>query len=145
MDLDFNKIVRLQKLRREKENLHKEEHSLTTPMLTDRSLIGEIYKQFLHQLSQRDCSPHPASVIQRKKFIFIILYLYSPSSLAGGKLLNGLREELSRVLGIPSQSTISDNCADVVFLYQTYSEFSKDVESLYASLINSLKINQLID
>ena len=36
----------------------------------------------------------------------------------------GLREEMSRVLGIQSKSTISDNCADVVFLYQNYGDFS---------------------
>ncbi|EGF56682.1 hypothetical protein HMPREF9446_02102 [Bacteroides fluxus YIT 12057] len=78
------------------------------------------------------------SVTQRKKFIFIILYLFSPSSLAGGKMTAGLREEMSRVLGIQFKSTISDNCADVVFLYQNYGDFSGDIEYLYTEIVNRI-------
>ena len=85
------------------------------------------------------------SVTQRKKFIFIILYLFSPSSLAGGKMTAGLREEMSKVLGIQSKSTISDNCADVVFLYQNYGDFSGDIEYLYTEIVNRLKFKGLIN
>ena len=57
----------------------------------------------------------------------------------------GLREEMSKVLGIQSKSTISDNCADVVFLYQNYGDFSGDIEYLYTEIVNRLKFKGLIN
>ena len=137
MELDFNKIIRLKKIRIEKSELSEEENILTSPVLKDKSLIHEIYKIFVELLNKRGCPPNIDSVTQRKKFIFIILYLFSPSSLAGGKMTAGLREEMSRV--------ISDNCADVVFLYQNYGDFSGDIEYLYTEIVHRLKIKGLIN
>ncbi|RHT78644.1 hypothetical protein DW736_18185, partial [Coprobacillus sp. AM28-15LB] len=93
----------------------------------------------------RGCAPNIDSVTQRKKFIFIILYLFSPSSLAGGKMASGLRPEIAKVLGVQSECTISDNCADVVFLYQNYGDFSGDIEYLYTEIVNRLKFKGLIN
>ena len=140
MELDFNKIIRLKKIRIEKSELSEEENALTTPILKDKSLIHEIYKIFVELLNERGCPPNIDSVTQRKKFIFIILYLSS-----GGKMTAGLREEMSRVLGVQSKSTISDNCADVVFLYQNYGDFSGDIEYLYTEIVNRLRIKGLIN
>ena len=140
MELDFNKIIRLKKIRIEKSELSEEENILTSPVLKDKSLIHEIYKIFVELLNKRGCPPNIDSVTQRKKFI-----LFSPSSLAGGKMTAGLREEMSRVLGIQSKSTISDNCADVVFLYQNYGDFSGDIEYLYTEIVNRLRIKELIN
>lgn len=145
MELDFNKIIRLKKIRIEKSELSEEENAISAPMLSDKSLIYEIYKIFAEILNERDCPPCLENVTQRKKFIFIILYLFSPSSLAGGKMTAGLREEMSKVLGIQSKSTISDNCADVVFLYQNYGDFSGDIEYLYTEIINRLRFKGLIN
>ena len=44
MELDFNKIIRLKKIRIEKSELSEEENILTSPVLKDKSLIHEIYK-----------------------------------------------------------------------------------------------------
>ena len=96
MELDFNKIIRLKKIRIEKSELSEEENVLTSPILKDKSLISETYKIFIGLLNERGCPADIDSVTQRKKFIFIILYLFSPSSLAGGKMTAGLREEMSR-------------------------------------------------
>ena len=141
MKLDFNKIIRLKKIRIEKSELSEEENILTSPILKDKSLIHEIYKIFVEVLNERGCPPNIDSVTQRKKFIFIILYLFSPSSLAGGKMTAGLREEM----GVQSKSTISDNCTDVVFLYQNYGDFSGDIEYLYTEIVNRLKFKGLIN
>lgn len=145
MELNFERIIRLKKIRIEKSELSEEENILTTPVLTDKGLISEIYKIFVDLLNERGCPPNVDSVTQRKKFIFIILYLYSPSTLAGGKMARGLRENMSLVLGIQSKSTISDNCADVVFLYQNYGDFSEDIEYLYTEIINRLELKGLIN
>lgn len=45
MELDFNKIIRLKKIRIEKSELTEEENVLTSPILRDKSLIEEVYKR----------------------------------------------------------------------------------------------------
>ena len=145
MTKEFSSIVELKSIREQKSRLSEREQELSSPILTDFTLIPEIYEWFREILSDADCPPNPESVTQRKKFIFIILYLFSPSSLAGGKMTAGLREEMSRVLGVQSKSTISDNCADVVFLYQNYGDFSGDIEYLYTEIVNRLRFKGLIN
>ena len=135
MELDFDKIKRIRKIRSVKSDLSKEENILIKPILSDKKLIPLIYKKSDEGIS---------TVMQRKKFIFIILYLYSPSSLAGDKMASGLRNELSKVLGIQAKSTISNNCANLVFLYQNYIDFRNDVEFIYNKILSWLKIYGLI-
>lgn len=144
MEINFDKIIRLKKIRIEKSELSEEENCISTPILSDKSLIHEIYKIFSAVLSERDCPPRIDSVNQRKKFIFIVLYLFSPSKLAGGKIIHGIREEMQKVLNIHSNSTISDNCDDVVFLYQNYDDFCRDIEYPYTEILNRLKVKGLI-
>lgn len=144
MEFNFDKIIRIKKIRIEKSELSDEENKLTTPSITDKSLIPEIYNVFRELLDERGCAPNIESVIQRKKFIFIILYLFSPSTLAGGKMASGLRDYLADILGIYSKSTISDNCSDIVFLYQNYADFSDDIAWLYNRIVERLKEKGLI-
>ena len=66
MELDFNKIIRLKKIRIEKSELSEEENALTTPILKDKSLIHEIYKIFVELLNERGCPPNIDSVTQRQ-------------------------------------------------------------------------------
>lgn len=138
MELDFEKIIRLKNVRIEKSNLSEKEQVLSKPLMDDRGLIKEIYTKFVEVLNERCMPPVVGSVLQRKKFIFIILYLYSPSTLAGGKMPKGLRDEICQTLGVNSVSTISDNCADVVFLYQNYPDFSKDIDGLFAAVMERI-------
>lgn len=145
MELNFNNIITLKKIRIEKSELSEKETSLSKPFLTNKGLIAIIYDLFVEILNERALPPNVESVTQRKKFIFIILYLFSPSTLAGGKTVCGVREEMSRVLGIHSKTTISDNCTDVVFLYQNYGDFSADIEYLYTEILNRLKVKGLIN
>ena len=73
------------------------------------------------------------------------MYLFSPSSLAGGKMTAGLREQMSRVLGVQSKSTISDNCTDVVFLYQNYGDFSVELEYFEIEFVYRIKFKGRIN
>lgn len=138
MELDFNKIVNLKSIRVEKSNLSEKEQVLSRPLMNDRGLIKEIYTKFVEVLNERCMPPIAGSVLQRKKFIFIILYLYSPSTLAGGKMLKGLRDDICNVLGLNSVSTISDNCSDVVFLYQNYPDFSNDINDVFKAVMERI-------
>ena len=66
MELDFNKIIRLKKIRIEKSELSEEENALTAPILKDKSLIHEIYKIFIELLNERGCPPNIDSVTRGK-------------------------------------------------------------------------------
>lgn len=140
MEFIFSKVVRLKTLRAEKSRLSEEETDLSKPVLEDRSLISGIYQEFESLLGVEDSERKISRVYRRRMFILIILYLYDPSSLAGGKLLSGLRDEISRVLGVSSACTVSNNSADVVFMYQNCKEFREGVDSLFSKLMDRVEL-----
>ena len=114
------------------------EKELTEPTLTDLNMIETLYGWFQEIISQKEMF-RLGNVTQRKKFIFIILFLYSPSTLAGGKMKNGLRNKLAEVLGVSAQTAISDNRNNLVFSYQLYKYFRQDVDWIYGEMMKRLK------
>ena len=109
-----------------------------------QSLIPEIYDWFKELLAGMDCPPNLESVTQRKKFLFIVLFLFAPSVLAGGRLPNGIRAEIAGVFPDVSPCVISNNIADVSFIYQQYKDFRQDIEYLYNLIVERLKAKGLI-
>lgn len=134
----FSEISELKSVREQKCRCSARERELTTPQLTDLELIPVIYGWFREILSHRSPASSWGSVAQRKKFIFIILYLYSPGTLVGVKMVNGLRDKISEVVNINSRSTISDNCVNALFMYQNYKSFRSDIENIYAEIMKRL-------
>ena len=141
MTKEFSSIVELKSIREQKSRLSEREQELSSPILTDFTLIPEIYDWFKDLLAGMDC---PESVTQRKKFLFIVLFLFAPSVLAGGRLPNGIRAEISGVFPDVSPCVISNNIADVSFIYQQYKDFRQDIEYLYNQIIERLKNKGLI-
>lgn len=135
----FSEISELKSIRDQKSRLSEREAELSNPILSDLNLIPKVYQWFNEISENRDCPPRKDSVRVRKQFIFIILFLYSPSVLAGGKMPKGLRKAISDAVNLHSESTVSDNCADVVFLYQNYKDFRRDIDYLYSEIIDRLK------
>lgn len=144
MTKEFSSIVELKSIREQKSRLSEREQELSSPTLTDFSLIPEIYDWFKDILSDIGCPPNIESVTQRKKFLFIILFLFAPSVLAGGRLPNGIRAEISGVFPDVSPCVISNNIADVSFIYQQYKDFRQDIEYLYNHILERLKVKGLI-
>lgn len=138
MTKEFSSIVELKSIREQKSRLSEREQELSSPILTDFTLIPEIYEWFREILS------NPESVTQRKKFLFIVLFLFAPSVLAGGRLPNGIRAEISGVFPDVSPCVISNNIADVSFIYQQYKDFRQDIEYLYNQILKILKVKGLI-
>lgn len=136
---EFSSIEELRSIRSEKSRLSEREYELSYPMLEDMDLIPDIYEWFKEFLENRPLPPNINSVLQRKKFLFIILFLYSPSTLAGGRITNGLREELSKLFPNVSPCVISNNISDVYFIYNQYKETRKEIEEIYTEIINKLK------
>lgn len=140
MTKEFSSIVELKAIREQKSRLSEREQELSAPMLTDFTLIPEIYSWFKEILSQSDCPPNFESVTQRKKFLFIVLFLFAPSVLAGGRLPNGIRAEIAGVFPDVSPCVISNNIADVSFIYQQYKDFRQDIEYIYIHILEKLKL-----
>lgn len=144
MTKEFSSIMELKAIREQKSRLSERERELSSALLHDVSLIPEIYSWFKDVISETDCPPNPDSVMQRKKFLFIVLFLFAPSVLAGGRLPNGVRAEIARVFPDVSPCVISNNIADVSFIYQQYKDFRQDIEYLYNQILERLKVKELI-
>ena len=120
---EFSVVSELKAIREQKSRLSERENELSTPVLSDLELIPVIYEWFKEVLSEMAFPPQVESITQRKKFLFIVLFLFSPSVLAGGRMPNGVRKSLEEVFPNVKPCTISNNLADVVFLYQQYKDF----------------------
>ena len=77
--------------------------------------------------------------IQRKMFVFIIVLLYSPSTLAGGCLNRGVRDGLAYALKLNAPSAVSRICSDLIFSYQHYRDFRLDVDNKIALMEGKLR------
>lgn len=142
---EFSVVSELKAIREQKSRLSERENELSTPVLSDLELIPVIYEWFKEVLSEMAFPPQVECITQRKKFLFIVLFLFSPSVLAGGRMPNGVRKSLEEVFPNVKPCTISNNLADVVFLYQQYKDFRQDIEYLYTEIVNRLRIKGLIN
>ena len=142
---EFSVVSELKAIREQKSRLSERENELSTPVLSDLELIPVIYEWFKEELSEMAFPPQVECITQRKKFLFIVLFLFSPSVLAGGRMPNGVRKSLEEVFPNVKPCTISNNLADVVFLYQQYKDFRQDIEYLYTEIVNRLRIKGLIN
>lgn len=142
MDNYTSIISEIKLIRRQRALLAKRESEISKPKLTDQELLPELYRCF-RQLCPSQ-SERRRSVRTRKQFIFIILMLYSPAALAGGKILPGLRDRIAEVLDLTASSTISNNLSDLDFLYQNYKDFHDETNQIYAGIIHYLKSRNLL-
>ena len=138
MELDFGKIARIKDIQERMSELSEEGKDLSSPLLTDIRLVGEIYDIFSGMVE------NPASAEQRKKFIFIILYLFSPGTLAGGKMASGLRGAIANAIGVKSHSSVSNNSADMLFIYRHYEYFRKEVGRIFTEVTRRTEEKGLI-
>lgn len=130
----FSNIFELKSIREQKHRLSERESEIAKPVLTDLGMIDTLYEWF-KEIALDGKELPKGNVSQRKKFIFIILYLYSPTTLAGGKMRAGLREKLAEVFPIKEKSVVSNNTNNLVFSYQLYKYFRQDVERIYKEII----------
>lgn len=124
-------MERIKWIRETKAILSKEEIALSVPIMQDLSLVGNIYDRFMSYYVGRK------SIMVQKQFIFVILYLYSPSALGGSKMRRGLREKIARVLGCTC-SNVSHDYKNISFYYVTYKSFRNDVNEVLGKLLVDL-------
>lgn len=104
----------------------------TSPRLKDLSLIPKIYEIF-EQMKGKEIK-----VNDRKEFIFVIIYLYSPNKFFGGKMPQGLRRAIAKTTRATCASVISATCTELMVLYTAYSDFRLGVDNLMNAVLETL-------
>lgn len=124
-------IARLKEVRRTLVSLEEEERCLNKPVLTDLNLLPDLHKWFM----ENDSSTDP--FMKRRKFLFLVLCLYSVGSILGDRLPTGLRPKLCEIYPSLSACTISNNIYGLDIEYFVYSDFREDINRLYGLLMES--------
>lgn len=138
--IDFSKIISIKAMYEEMGDIKTRTEEMEAPLLLDRDLLPDIYRLFVDEMTSR--GRYPSGHMCRREFLFIALYLYSPRSLAGGRLPKGLRDRLCGIMGIKSKSSISDSCLNLIFFYQEYKDFRENVDAIYARISSELLTNK---
>ena len=141
---EFSSIAEIKDIREQKSRLSEREAELVSPILTNLESIPYIYELFKNIVRTMNIPPRE-KIIQRKEFLFIILFLFVPSVLAGGRIPNGVRKSLEHVFPKVKPCTISNNIADVSFLYQRYKYFRSDINIIYKEMLKRLEEGDTLD
>lgn len=115
------------------DDLEKKEEVFSEPLYTDLSKIDAMYDVFRSVYCKSKMT-----VYDRKKFLFVVVLLYCPKRLAGKKMKNGLREKMAQVLDIKGKTALSDNVKDLVKIYDSDSDFKKDVSRAYKFITKNI-------
>ena len=137
MELDFNKIRIIKEVREEIADLRNEHEALCAPIF-DCSRIMELFNLFCDETGYLNRQFDRRAAQLRRMFIFIALYMFYPGVLAGGQLPHGIRLQFAAILGIKSVSTFSNDISTLLFQYQNYPSFKKEVDTIYVTLIDKM-------
>ena len=135
---DFFRIGELISVNIQKSELERKEAELATPMLTDLEHIPQIFEWFC-ELSGDSGDGGKLNTDRKMQFLIIIMFFYSPISLTGHRIPNGIRDILTELLGYKSKSAVSNHLKNLVPTYDNYRMFREEVDLLYASIRSRLE------
>ena len=76
----------------------------------------------------------------KRRFMFIVFFLYSPSVLAGDKrTINGIRCVLAEILDYHAPSAISNSIPSIIADYKNYADFRVAVGDMYTRVLERLE------
>lgn len=111
---------------------------LGEPILYDLSLLPRIYDAYVAVFTRRGRAEDALLVRNRKKFLMVVLYLYSPTALVGDRMRIGLRKKISELFGLTTSTPISDNCAGILVQYHAYADFRRDVDLIFQEILETM-------
>lgn len=132
MEQIIETIKRIEKARTTLRQAIADNELATSPKLKELTLIPKIYEVF------KELKGSHITVNDRKEFIFVVIYLYSPNKFLGGKMPQGMRKAISNTMKIDS-TCISRTCTELMVLYTTYLDFRQGVDELLTSVLERLK------
>ena len=107
MEQIIETIKRIEKARTALRQAIADNELAKSPKLKDLSLIPKIYEVF------EEMKGGNVTVNDRKEFIFVVVYLYSPYKFFGGKMPQGMRNIISRTTNVDS-AYISRICTELI-------------------------------
>lgn len=119
-----DKIKRIESARTSLGKARQESEMASKPLLSDLHLMPHLYNVF------KSVRGGELDITARKEFIFIALYLYSPSRFFGGKMPKGLRRAIGEATGTSCANVISKSCSELYVLYSVYTDFRENVEKV---------------
>jgi hypothetical protein len=134
----LNRIQEINAIRKAKEDIERKEYEALKPTLVDLSLLPVIHKIFNDMLSELPLPPLATSPAQRRKLLFVILYLYAPAALIGDRIPHWVRKAIAEVLPNVSPAAISHNTDGLLFLFNNYKDFRDDVTAILKKVAESL-------
>ena len=130
--MDLSKIRFAKDAAKECEQMQRKVSEALEPMVKDASLVGEVYRLFL------DWHGKELDAGNRKKFLFVAVYLFCPSVLIGHTMPRGFRDRIKELINAKSATIVSNDVSNLLFLYNHYRDFREDVDSAYAYVADAM-------
>lgn len=134
----YDFVLEAKRVGEEKRLAERREHRMTRPVVTDHSLVREFYDCFILQSGGRPPG-YDDRMYQRRVFILMMVRLYSPVTLAGGRFDGALRKEIANIFGC-SPSAVSHMYSDISFLLKNMRKFRETAENAFKLLIQEKNI-----
>lgn len=107
-------------------------------VISDLSLLPQLYAWYRDVADRKRFSSDIRNG-NHKQFVFVVLMLYSPMSLYGGKIGSNLRREIAGLLHLRSHTILYYMRDKAVAWNSTYKTFSSEVEAAYEALMVRLR------
>lgn len=133
--MDLSRLRVAKDAMNEMEQLEKEKNAALEPTIKDVGLVGEVYGRFLDFIQW---SGRAMDANNRKKFLFVAVYLFCPSVLIGHTMPRGFRDRIRELINAKSATTVSNDVANLLFLYNHYRDFREDVDSAYSYIAEKM-------
>lgn len=137
VSIDLSKLKVARDFEVEVRQTEKKIREALSPRLSDFGKLGEVYERFLSFVKW---SGMIMDTSNRKKFLFIAVYLFCPSVLIGHTMPRGFRDRIKELISAKSASTVSNDTANLLFLYNHYKDFRDDVNSAYAFIAEGMSL-----
>ena len=134
-----NYITLMKAMMRATSSAAKAEACLTSPRIKDLGKMGEMYQLFSEALLRRENDANPKGHMERRKFLLIAAFFFSPEALAGRKMRQGVRDTMASVTGITPQ-LVCRQFRQALFYYETYMDFKRSVDVLLEDILSLLPV-----
>lgn len=101
--------------------------------LTDLSLIPYLYGEY-RKIAEAEGFSADSRNGNHKQFLMVLLLLYCPEAIFGGKIPRGFRDAVASVLHVKGHIVYSMRDRATVW-YMTYPEFSNEVDMAYSLIV----------
>ena len=130
----MNRVEELRRVRSQIERLKDDEKRLSVPIVMNMGMIRNLYDVFKMSLKRINPDASPRDTNSRKKFLYAILYIFSPATLVGEVMRHKLRESVSCVIGC-TPTGVSRDYKTGLFFYATYKGFHDEVDEIIRDML----------